>query len=881
MEIFSTLATTSTLLTPNRRLSAYYLKEYEKYQLASGKNHWQTLDILPITSWLERSWKEYSSKEITETFILLNANQELILWEKIIAYSKDSQHLLQISATAELAKQAWGTLKQWNVSLDHPLLKTTEDSNTFLAWALEFEATCKKQRWIDQNNLANIIEEKILNNNIKIPEQITLIGFTEISPQYKKILSAYEKMGTSIQFYNQQTKNNTIYRTSVTDKETEIRTLARWAKKILDNSRLTDPKPPMIACVVPNLEDHRATVNRIFSEVFTEAGYYTSNPITLPYNISAGRNLASFPVIHIAFLLLELHLNKLSIETLSTILRTPFLGEAEKEMMRRAEFDNQLRQDNISSITFEKLLKKNNLPELFAKRLTLYHDKINSLTEKNTIANWVNHFIEILTALGWPGERSVNSEEYQVIQRWVELLSEYSTYEYILKPLNYKEALSYLKRLTAKTVFQAQSPETPIQILGMLEAAEIPFDYLWAMGMDDNAWPPSPKPNPFIPQFLQKTLQMPHATADRELQFCEKMTSQLKNSANTVIFSHALHRDDSELRSSSLIENLPEIAAEQLLLSDNIHTANIIFDKKDIQLFHDETVPALKEEDIIYGGAKIFELQATCPFKAFAEIRLYARAVDESVPGLRALDRGNIVHKALELIWIHLKDSATLHQQTSEELDLLIQASIKKAIHLITGEQTENLNFLTLELQRLQKIIWNWLQFEKSRPPFTVKAQEQKYKITIANILINLRIDRIDTINDNDIFIIDYKTGKNNHIQDWFGHRPDAPQLPIYCLIDPDNTIGIAFGIIHPEKMELKGVSKSDLNLRDISPINETKISDTPVWKEQLEHWRQTLEKLGHDFYHGKAEIDPKYGQQTCEHCKLKPFCRIYEKEND
>lgn len=869
MELFHQITQDSLILTPNSRLTAYHLKQYQQYQASQGKRCWHTLDILPFNKWLIRTWNEYKNQDVSDPTLLLSSNQELIIWEDIISQA-ERDRLLQVSETAETAKSAWSILTQWQVDLNHSSLTLTEDSSVFLKWAKQYQKKCKKNHWIDQHGLADLLSNCIREKKITTPAKIIMLGFTEISPQAQALLNACKESGTHIEFFQQKRSNNHISRVSLSDKENEIRTMARWSKQLLNNSL-------SIGCIIPNLEDHRSIVSRIFSEVFTDEGYYSENTLSLPFNISAGKSLASYPVIHTALQLLGLNTKTISTNTLSNLLHSPFLGDAEKETLRRADFDNQLQNDNLTRISLTDLLNRKNKPELLAKRLKKFADKLPSDNTKLAMSEWVKLFIELLTLLGWPGERSVNSEEYQSIQRWMDLFSEFSALEHILSTTDYKTALHYLKRLTASTVFQPQSPEAPIQILGILEAAEIPFDYLWIMGMDDTAWPPTPKPNPFIPQQLQKTLHMPHATAERELSFCHKMTEQLKNCADNIIFSHALHSDDAEIRPSALLNSITEITSDDIDLSKDTQPTYFSYTHKKIESSCDDVAPPIDATDI-YGGAKIFELQAACPFKAFAELRLYAKPVETATLGLRAFDRGNIVHKALELIWAELKNSNGLHSKTSDELQELIQSRLEHAIQLVTGEEAMSINYLMLEVQRLSKIIWNWLEIEKKRPPFSILAQEQQYTITIANMSISLRIDRIDEIENNEKFIIDYKTGKNNQIDEWFGDRPDSPQLPLYCLLDPEHTVGIAFATINPEKMSLTGISKNDMSISTVKSIAEAKNTDANTWREQVEKWHHVLLKLGNDFREGKAQVDPKDELQTCEHCDLKPFCRIYEK---
>ncbi len=855
MELFKQLKPNTLLLTPNRRLSAALAKKYQQFKLHEKEICWPTFNVMPFTSWLQFLWNDYCAQRIESTAYLLKTNQEQILWEEILTQSPESSYLLQLSATAELAKSAWGTLKQWQVDLNHPGLKATEDSLAFLRWATLFEKRCAQHNWLDTNSLPNEIIAKIKCGDIIPPPQIILLGFTEISPQYQSLLATCEQVGSKIIYHESTAQNNKIQCISLADEETEIRTLARWAKKLFAANA-----NKKIGCVIPNLESIRDSVMSIFSDVFNT---------TLPFNISAGKSLASYPIIHTALQLLNLTHNDIPIETISGLLRSPFIGEAEHELSMRAQFDSLLRRTNKLTISLDKIIEITSCPAL-KKRLQNY---VNFPSASLPISEWVNIFMERLATLGWPGERSLNSHEYQVVQAWLNVLEEYKTIEAVLPAQHAKKAVHYLQQLTAKTIFQPQSPEAPVQILGMLEAAEIPFDHLWVMGLDDTTWPPSPKPNPLIPLRLQATLHMPHATAERELTYCQRLTHQLAQSAEHVIFSHALQNNESKLRPSPLLNNIDSIILDQIQLENFISPTQFIYNHRKLELIHDESAPPIMQNQSIRGGVNIFKQQAACPFKAFVELRLHARKLETPTPGLRAQDRGTIVHKALEFIWQELKNSENLVNLSTTELQKLISDSAIKAIQKITGDKIKNSRYLTLELQRMQKIMLDWLQLEKSRPDFKVISQEQEKAVTIGNIPITLRVDRIDELANGNKLIIDYKTGKNYHPKDWFGERPDEPQLPLYCIADLKNTTGIAFAQIHPNKMELKGISKNNLDIKSIKSFSE--------WDQQTHTWQATLEKIGQDFHQGKANVDPKDPNQTCRYCHLHSLCRINEEHGE
>lgn len=868
----------TVLLTPNRRLSASLLKQYHQKQADSGKACWHSITVLPITSWIENSWKNFCAEQIAiQAPLLLSAPQELILWEEILQKIPANEALLQLSETAELAKSAWGTLKQWQVDLNHPALTLTDDSHVFLSWAAHFQNKCKENNWLDTNTLMQLVCEKILAKEILVPKQIITTGFTEFTPLQQHLFACCEQVGTVMTHDTTPLSADPItQRISLTDEETEIRTMARWAKSLTDNNSKLN-----IGCVVPHLEKNRDQVAAIFSEVFGENELYSLDCVTQPFNITAGKSLAFYPIIHTALQLLGFPTHHLSSENISSLLLSPFIGDAEHEQIKRAQFDARLRKANYSDSRLQTLIDTKEKLHLFqscpklAKRIEHFLQLINQQPATQSIHEWIAVFIEALSVLGWPGERSINSQEYQIVQRWLELFDEYRAYDLFLSKRNYQQALHYLTRLTANVVFQPQSTGASIQILGVLEAISLPFDHLWVMGFDDTSWPPSAKPNPLIPHRLQATLNMPHSTAEHEFIYSKRLTQQLIDSSKQIIFSHALQNAGCEYRVSPLIRELTEISVEQLALSPYQSFADQSRQSQLIESVEDTKAPPIMINDNHTGGTHIFKLQAACPFKAFAELRLHAKPLESTRLGLNPQDRGKIAHKALELAWLEFKNSENLLHYTDEELKHSLSNHVKEAIELVTERPLISSRYMLIEIERLQNLLFEWLQVEKTRPPFKVIAQEEERVISMANLLIKVRIDRIDKLSDGSHLLIDYKTGKNNPLKYWFGEKLEEPQLPLYCVSGDSTIDGIAFAEINPDGLSLKGISKKNIDINTIKPIQETNYSEGRSWQEQREQWKRDLEKLGHDFVQGKAEVDPKSEIETCNYCQLQAFCRV------
>lgn len=875
MQWFDKITANTVILTPNRRLAAVFLKDFHNEQIKNQKICWESVGVFPINIWLQRLWQEVTAKQIKKFPRLLSSSQEAIIWELLIKNSPESEILLQISETAELALSAWNIINQWNVNLDHQDLSITEDGKVFQHWALQFNKLCTDKDWLSLCQLPDRLSVELQKEIIQLPSQIILIGFTEFSPQYQKFFQLCEHLGTSILKHETPYLNEKIYHIGLTDELTEIYTLARWAKKTYDNT--SEKKPQLIGCVIQNLEQIRDKVQQAFSEVFSTDNKLILDSRVLPFNISAGKILTSYPIIHTGFFALRSPDEPISINEISYLLRTPYLGGAEQEYLKRSELDIQLKNSNNLNLSYRELVELTDSCPILTKHINSYIAQCNSLLNKLLPSQWAKEISNLLILLGWPGERSLNSIEYQTIQRWLELLREYATFDSFIGLQNFSQAKKYLNKLAASTSFQYQTPEAPIQVLGILEAAGLPFEHLWVMGMEDTKWPSSPKPNPFIPQRMQRILQMPHANAERELYYCDSIFSQFKQNAKNIILSYPLKNDTGNLRPSLFLENTTSLTLADLMLNDFLTPKQKIYQEKLLEPFSDEYGPSFSLSEKLFGGAQMLKLQALCPFKAFSELRLHAKKYEIPQLGIKSKDKGILIHKALELIWSEIKDAATLKCLSSVELNKMIEKNVMQAATLILGIQKIKKRYHTLELQRLINLLTEWMKKEAQRSDFKVLHLEHEKSYKLNQFTIHLRVDRIDEINGKK-FIIDYKTGKNNNIKDWFGVRPSEPQLPLYCISEDSDAIGIAFAQIHTELTDFKGVSDKDVGIKSVKPISDISFENLKEWQTQISEWKVSLENLSQNFALGQASINPKE-EQTCRQCHLKLLCRIHERD--
>jgi len=228
------------------------------------------------------------------------------------------------------------------------------------------------------------------------------------------------------------------------------------------------------------------------------------------------------------------------------------------------------------------------------------------------------------------------------------------------------------------------------------------------------------------------------------------------------------------------------------------------------------------------------------------------------------------VHKALEFIWAELGSQARLKALAPDDLRDLIARAAEAAVQKVSTMAGSG-----LERRRLQRLLAEWLEIEKTRTEFVVRKPEEEKLVTLGGLQVRTRVDRVDESPDGRQIILDYKTGAVK-FNGWDGDRPDEPQLPLYCATSDEPIAGAAFALIHAGVQEFKGLAEPGIAPPGMKKMN----MEIPLpFSEQRVEWRRVLEKLAVNFRAGHAEVDPK--RDACDYCRLKALCRIRELEND
>lgn len=860
-ELSQSIADGALIITATRRLA----KQWQPILVSSSVS--PSPQILSQKDWLNNLWNKLEASGLTSDLYLLNDAQEIMLWKSIIESSTQGERLLRIKATAKSVARAAGLLKQWKVSLE--VLEQSgmlnEETHLFLQWAYAFNQILQDRAFITQACLANKILNLLTDGYAQIltsyssAKKIKLLGFEDIPPQFQLFYTELRLKGWEVSELKLPNSTGTgeHHKYAFYDQVAELQSAALWAKSL----RAQVKYPGAIGVVVPDLAQCRELVYQIFTQVLDPLSELQAEQVVSDhFNISVAPSLASYPIVFVALKVLDLlELERLNIDDLLFLIRSPFITLFGLDM-ERSQYCSAIKRLKKQTLNVAEL---NTVVKNFSK---IIYFKAH-LPAKCALSHWAVLFEQFLKLIAWPGERALNSIEHQTMARWQILLEELGTLESVLEPQDLNSAIRLLHTLAHDIPFQGQSKPAPIHIMGILEASSQPFEYLWVSGLHNEAWPPIPKANPFLPIVLQKKYQMPHASSEREYYFAQKLTDNLKNACDRVVFSYFKNDTVKQYQPSDLIADIQQ---EPFFLTHSESVAEQLFNishKTDrlLESIVDSHAPIIQDSEYVQGGTSLIEAQATCPFKAFAQYRLHALPKDKLTIGLHASERGTLVHKILEQIWSTLKTHDGLCALTEAELEVFINKIINYQIQNVSWKVPElPAGFWEVELWRLNIMIKSWLGLEKKRQPFSIVAQEQSATMHLAGLQFNIRLDRVDCSENGEIIILDYKTGNQN--------LEDNLQLSIYCIASALEVKAAVFGQLQAQSCQFVGLSESEMLPGVKAQAN---------WNQLLSQWKESLETLVLEFKDGQAKVHPHKGDQSCRTCHLLQVCRLKSLENE
>jgi probable DNA repair protein len=791
--------------------------------------------IFSYRSWLEHFWKKnnpqrtirllsllelrYILKEITEKNSINNS--EVIIDELIKCYSLCKTYFIDISTLPDFY---------------------ANPSSLLIKWISEFEKFKTENNCIDTTDLFSSVY-KSLESNIKIGNYYAY-GFKQRTPEQNKLFEILK-----CQSLNSRSLENNIQALSFIDQETELESIAKWAKEV----SLKNPNS-QIGVVIPNLSQLQHLVKSTFDQEFDASLLETHHK---PYNISLGMSLCQYPLIQhllsIVKISSQIIKGNIELEMLMKTVTSPYIKGALNESNSRALLVNRILGLGCEEATTQKVLKlMKDCPVLIQIVNALRSLKID---KKIALEDSLDSINLLLLTWGFTSDRSLSSSEYQLFEKYQNeslILNRLSNF---YKKVSLFDAIKILNTHLNSVIFQPKSGTANIHILGALEAEGLYFDHAWVSSMTSNFIPGKIKMPLFIPQKTSIEYKLPNSNFLLVTEAAKVTLKALNNLSPETTYSYA-----------KLMQNREELPSPYIDFKDYLEVSFIKNSSRELIYIDDYKAPKIQELTI-KKGVKTLQNQMSCAFRGFAG-RLDIDDFEAPHIGLSRLQQGNLIHKILETFFNEIKSSASLLKLTELELDNLIEKHTESA--------TQNLpksNFKLNEKIRLVKIIRQHIDLEKKRSDFEVIKTESTSEVNINGLKFSTRIDRMDRLANGDSLIIDYKTGKDVKVSQMTGDPIDQAQLPIYAVTN--SVDGVAFATINSNDCQFKAITKNKSEL----PLTKQAINRMPEWDKQITEWTSILNSASKQFQNGIASVLPV--KNACDYCDYDLLCRVKKSSNN
>jgi probable DNA repair protein len=881
-EIDNWLREGGLVVTASDRAARALAAAFHRARLAQGLTAWPAPNILDWKSFVRKAWNERSPDER----LPLNPVQEEALWVEIASRDRSLATLLEgpRHRLAALAMQAHELLCGYAQRFLRPSARTAwqQDAAAFSNWLEGFDEACRAKSLISSSRLPHELIPLLQADPAQRPP-LLLVGFDRILPAQRSLFDAWGLWREAAQ----NTPATAIHFHAATDAQTELAACAIWC-----GQQLAANPGARLLIVTQAVSKRRGEIERALLRHTNSA-----------FEFSLGIPLGQVALARAAHLLLRWLDGALAEHELDWLLSTGFAAATQQESAALQAYVRTLRRYGLERTqwTLAAFLGSRSaaklLPAPWVERITAAQRLLASFARRpQSPLDWAELLPRLLDELHFAAARPLLSAEFQALRRWQQTVEICGSLGFDGRRISWRDFLAQLDRALDETLFASESRNAPIQIAGPAESAGLTADALWFLGADEDAWPANGSTHPLLPVELQRDAGMPHATPQLDWELAAAITRRLLASAQELHFSYAKQNEAAEARPSRLIAQLagpphplpPELAAP-------IATPPLTVSFED---FSRIPFPPGK----LSGGAAVLTAQSQCPFKAFATARLAAESWKPAEAGLTASQRGNLLHAVLHSVWAGPPDGIRTHAELQslnnlqdgcprsrswdlgnhEPLQAFVAGHVQRALaQQLKPHQRElmPLRYLEIEAQRLTRLVCEWLNYEATRIEFKVADTEINRTVHIAGLTLDLRLDRIDRLNDDSLLVIDYKSG-NVSPNAWQLPRPDDMQLPLYAgfALKPDDVLGgQTFAKVRAGEMKFAGhvgdaAATLFAGLKGGSPLVKN-----PFTAEQLLDWRDCIQQLARDFLAGRAEVDPREAPKTCERCGLQTLCRIQE----
>ncbi len=829
------------------------------------------------------TWQEFIHLCVTKTLpkdvYLLNSIEERFIWQEAIRQCSQSEQksLLPFVKTFQPTFQL---ICQFDIPLSKLTAHHSPAAHVFSSLVMHFKKICAQKKLVV---LLSAFQDFVLTRCYNhLPSKLIFYGFFLQTPLQKKALSEFKHSGIEIKEMSSEEKRSPSEVQLVTTENLEEALLPTVKQIKLWHEQNSQYK---IAVVVNDL---RAWEGRWRNALCCEFKDLTS------WSVFVSQALADVPLIKTAINLLRFK-NQMEwrLADVEALLESPYWGNMPQQMILRAKFLFRLRQWLFTDYKPEAVLA---LAKDFSELEKLFfHLLPKKSKEKKILSLWFVDWKKLLIEISFSENEHLSTHytsKWAIIQpmitAWDKLPSLLEKYFLWQQVFTEREALEIFEQICqnhsvapleegGREVNDKNNLHAKIKILSPLDALTQHFDYMiwWGVTAETKVLPT--RSTPFIPMQVQKEYGVWGSDVAFNRQCTEACFDTFQRHTKELYLLHPTILADKVQQLSSFCEKLTAVKYVNLFGAREENFYDAIMQERDSSSTHDQASPLFAwNKTTILGSTSALKSQVLCPMQAFAKYRLRVKPLPLNQFGLTPIEKGLVVHRALQLVWQNIQTQENLIRLPNEALRELLKRSIYLGFQLIPWERKKQLPkaLFVLEQNYLEELLSKWMSAEKTRPPFQIYALEKDAQILFGDYKWRVRVDRIDQLADGKLLLIDYKTGIAS-AKSCLPAQLTEPQLPFYVVTESHKIDGIAFAEVSAKTIRFTGFAKEALTLGGfgaLAPIEN--------WEDLQNQWQKKLLELTHDFVHSQAKLNPRDGENTCKLCGLQAFCRIKEVSN-